>query len=123
MPRCGSTTATSLHICSKKKKKKGTQSPSEKEKKRKKRPKRTHMFEEKEKKGTQSPSEKETKKKKIRPKRTQLVNLYCRQTLYNVTYQLTPRTSTVLPSTAAVVVVVVFVFFFVFRFWVAVLAC
>ena len=61
----------------------------------------------------------------MRPKRTQLVNLYCRQTLYNVTYQLTPRTSTVLPSTTAAVVVdvVVFVFFFVFRFWVAVLAC
>jgi hypothetical protein len=41
-----------------------------------------------------------------------------------VTYQLTPRTSTVLPST--VVVVVVFDVFFVvvvFRFWVAALAC
>jgi hypothetical protein len=48
--------------------------------------------------------------------------------LYNVTYQLTPRTSTVLPSTAAAaaaVVVVVFDVFFVvvFRFWVAALAC
>jgi preprotein translocase subunit SecF len=53
--------------------------------------------------------------------------------LYNVTYQLTPRTSTVLPSTAAAaaaaaaaaVVVVVFGVFFVvvFRFWVAALAC
>jgi hypothetical protein len=50
--------------------------------------------------------------------------------LYNVTYQLTPRTRTVLPSTAAAAAAaaaaaVVFDVFFVvvFRFWVAALAC